>query len=198
MERGPCHGLKHRKGVVCGNTEFLPGTGKCLQHGGSNGNIQDKAYRRGALAEVQRWSGGSQPAEVVLFPNNPFEVLQSTLNSVNDFKSLIERKIEAMNEEGEDWRFTDKAGGEQLRSEIALYERALDRAVRAATALSKLNIEERYLAISEKQATSIIYIISTVLQRIPGITESQKQAAIAMVGEVIEEMLTSPAKGRYV
>lgn len=150
------------------------------------------------MTEVQRWSDSAgQSGNVELFQTNPFQLLQETITAVHEFQALIKAKIEVMGD-GEDWRYVDKSGAEQLRSEISLYERALDRSVRAATAISKLNIEERYLAISEKQATSIIYILSTVLQRIPGITDSQRDEARRIVGEVIEEMLTQPSKKRYV
>lgn len=199
-KRGPCEAFKNHQTVVCKNKEWLPGSRRCRQHGGKIATVQDRAFRRGTLTEiVRKWEDSSgNSGEVELFPTNPFDLLQQTLNSVNDFQTLIKRKIDAMGEDEEEWRFTDKSGAEQLRSEISLYERALDRAVRTATAISKLNIEERYLAITEKQATSMMYILGAVLQRIPGITDEQKEAARAMVPIVIEEMLTEPAKRRHV
>lgn len=193
-----CESFKNNTTEVCGNPEYIPGTRLCRQHGSTQSAVQAKAYRRGALTEVQRWSDSAgQSGNVELFQTNPFQLLQETITAVHEFQALIKAKIEVMGD-GEDWRYVDKSGAEQLRSEISLYERALDRSVRAATAISKLNIEERYLAISEKQATSIIYILSTVLQRIPGITDSQRDEARRIVGEVIEEMLTQPSKKRYV
>lgn len=150
------------------------------------------------MTEVQKWSDNAgNSGELQVFNTNPFELLQQTMNRVNEFQQLIKGKLDLMANDETEWRYTDKAGAEQLRSEVTLYERALDRAVRAATAISKLNIEERYLAISEKQAASIIYIIDQVLTRLE-LSDLQREQARVIVGQVIEEMLTQPAKGRHV
>lgn len=133
----------------------------------------------------------------VVFPDNPFDTLTQTLIEVRSFKELIERQIEMMRENGEEWRFKDKAGGEQLDSRIALYERALDRMIRAATALSKLNLEERFVKLSEQQAASMVYIINEVFKR-AGLDDSQRELARDMVTIIIQEMLTQPAKKRYI
>ena len=77
----------------------------------------------------------------LVFTDNPFDTLNQTLMETREFKELIQRMLDQMAENQEDWRYTDKSGAEQLDSRVALYERALDRAIRAAVALSKLNIE---------------------------------------------------------
>ena len=57
-------------------------------------------------------------------------------------------------------RFTDSKGGEQLRSEVALYERAMDRCMQVLAACARLRIDERLAAISELQAETLFRAVN--------------------------------------
>lgn len=51
-----------------------------------------------------------------------------------------------------DWRYSAfGAGTEQLRSEVVLYERAMDRTARVLELIARLNIDARAAALSAKQ-----------------------------------------------
>lgn len=50
-------------------------------------------------------------------------------------------------------RYEDEHGGEQLRSEVALFEWAMDRCERVLVAMARLNIDERIVKITERQAS---------------------------------------------
>lgn len=199
LKREDCSAVGATTGKPCGFKELLPGTGTCFRHGASKDSVVLKAYRRGALAEVVRAveDDNSRAGEVVVFQANPFTVLQETLTKVNDFQRLVESKLNSMADAQEAWRFTDRAGTEQLRSEVGLYERALDRAVRAAVALSKLNIEERYAALSEKQASTILYVLNQTFLRM-GLTEEDRDRARIIAAQILEEILTEPRHQRKV
>lgn len=195
-----CSQLNSRTKVQCGAAEYIPGTRKCYKHGSTQLGQVHKAVRKigweKVLSEVeQKYYPAHNPnSDVVVFGNNPFDTLMQTMNETMEFKELLMRKIEKMGDEEVEWRYEDKAGGEQLRSEVALYERALDRTVRCATALSKLNIEERYLKLSEKQASMIIYVLRQVLKRMD-LKERQDEAA-DLVTQVIREIMDSPSTHR--
>lgn len=158
-------------------------------------NTAYRAIRRATMGQVAKIN---QVVEgTTIFPDNPFDTLNQTLVECRHWKELIERKIEKMSEDGEDWRFLDKAGAEQIRSEIALLERAQDRMIRAAAVLSKLNLEERFVKLSEQQAASIIYIINEVFKR-AHLSETERENARDLVTIVIQEMLTQTGKKRYI
>lgn len=65
----------------------------------------------------------------------------------------------------EQWRYSDKAGAEQLRSEIAVYERAMDRTLRAVTAVAKLNIDAQAVNINKVVKEMIKGVVMRVFQR---------------------------------
>ncbi|WP_326768657.1 hypothetical protein OG978_32705 [Streptomyces sp. NBC_01591] len=52
----------------------------------------------------------------------------------------------------ENIRYAGSNGAEQLRAEIALYERAMDRASSVLSSIARLNIEERVARVTERQA----------------------------------------------
>ncbi|MEU1556775.1 hypothetical protein ABZ517_29310 [Streptomyces scabiei] len=60
-------------------------------------------------------------------------------------------------------RYRGANGAEQLRAEIALYERAMDRAVAVLSAIARLNIDERLVAVTEKQADAMVGAINAAL-----------------------------------
>jgi hypothetical protein len=56
-------------------------------------------------------------------------------------------------------RYEGAKGAEQLRSEIALYERALDRTQKFATDLAKLGLEERRVKLESRTADMLADLI---------------------------------------
>jgi hypothetical protein len=52
-------------------------------------------------------------------------------------------------------RFVDAKGAEQLRSEVVLYERAMDRAERFLGNWARLGMEERLVRVREAQASAL-------------------------------------------
>jgi len=58
------------------------------------------------------------------------------------------------------------AGTEQLRAEVALFERALDRCAHVLVAMAKLDIDARLAAITEQQATAMLRALDATLTAI--------------------------------
>jgi hypothetical protein len=194
LSRSGCDAL-NKQHVMCGKKEYLPGTGVCYVHGGRPFSVSHKALRRATLSNVAKIN------EVVegqlVFVDNPFDTLNELLMDSRRWIKILETKIDMMGDAEEPWRYQDKSGAEQLRSEIALYERAKDRAIRAAQALAKLNLEERFAKLSEQQAASMMYIVSEVFRRM-NLDETQREQARQLVTIVCNEMLTQTGKKRYI
>lgn len=68
--------------------------------------------------------------------------------------------------------------GEQLRAEIAVWERALDRCERFLTAMARLEIDDRLARITEARATVIITVFLTALDA-AGVETEQRDAVLA-------------------
>ena len=55
------------------------------------------------------------------------------------------------------------AGQEQLRSEIVLYEKSLDRCAKVLTDMTRLNLEDRLVIVTERWAEVVVSVIRSIL-----------------------------------
>ena len=94
--------------------------------------------------------------------DNPLEALKALAVELFDHKELMRAYVNKL--EGE-IRYESKAGGEQLRAEMALYERAMDRCVGLLASIAKLNIDERLAKIEEAKIMAILNAIDTGINR---------------------------------
>lgn len=176
-----CGAKKRRKGengedLFCGRVAGWGtdhnGFGNCKFHGGSTPSQKKAADRwktdKDARRELER-------LDVVITPvTDPLTELSRLTGEAVAWKNLMDEKIQGLAEE--EWRFTDEKGQEQLRSEIALWERALDRCERFLTAMAKLNIDERLARIDEQQAEIIIKAVQATLRDLGMTLEEQENA----------------------
>jgi hypothetical protein len=77
-------------------------------------------------------------------------------------------------------RYEGTGSGEQLRAEVALWERALDRCERVLVAMARLNIDERLVKITEGQADLMEKALRATLAEIGLDLEEQERAARAL------------------
>jgi hypothetical protein len=97
--------------------------------------------------------------------------LQALLKLAGQVLSWQEATAGLVNEL-ESVRYRGANGMEQLRAEVALYERAMDRAAGVLGAIARLNIEERLVRVTERQADAVVDAIEAGLAEI-GITGAQ-------------------------
>jgi len=115
------------------------GIGACRNHGGATRNHQTSAFNEQARRELARLD---VPAVA-----DPLTELKKLAGQVVAWKDALSDKVNELTA----IRFTDDKGSEQLRSEIALFERAMDRCASVLGVMAKLNIDERLAAVNEKQ-----------------------------------------------
>lgn len=133
----------------------MPGTNRCRVHGGSSPRAQAAAQRRLAEAAAEQELAAASKALAkfgvaapVADPLSALGELAGEIVAVKDyFREQVDR-LEQLRYQG--------AGGEQLRAEVALYERALDRSVTALTAMARLNIDERLARITLAQRSLLV------------------------------------------
>ncbi len=79
------------------------------------------------------------------------------------------------------WATTDAFGKEDVRAYLAAYERALDRSGRFLTALAKLDVEVRLVAIREAQAAALVVALQHALAHVDvGLDPARQQRARAL------------------
>ena len=147
--RRPCS-AKRKDGRPCGGAAMI-GIDKCRMHAG----------RRAAAVRLQA-DAARQLARLDLPPvEDPLSELARVCGQVLGWKDMLAGKVNDLTS----LRYEGEGSGEQLRAEVALWERALDRCERFLTAMARLNIDERLARISEERAEVIITTLTAALER---------------------------------
>lgn len=107
------------------------------------------------------------------------EKVTQMINNITAFEDFAYNKVNEL--EGE-IRFQDRAGAEQLRSEVAIYERALDRSSRVLTAVAKLGIDAQLASATKQQREMIEGVLTRTLARI-GLSNEQLQEARSVMAD---------------
>lgn len=146
----------------------------CRMHGGNLPQVIRAAANRTPEARAKRYleERGYEPID------DPITVLADLAGEAVAMKDYFRSQIESL-------RYEHRAG-EQLRAEVALYERAMDRCSKIVTDIMKLGIAERRARIEEAQAVMMLEIFRTTVKRL-GLSAPQR--ALAM--EIIQEELTA-------
>jgi Na+/phosphate symporter len=137
-------------------------------HGGKTARAGQRHTEQQARAQLARLDA---PAV-----SDPLTALSEIAGQVVAFKDAMADRVNRLSE----IRFTDDRYAEQLRSEVAVFERALDRCERFLTAMARLNIDERLAAIQQQQVDVVAAALQAALADL-GLSVEQQQEAKAGV-----------------
>lgn len=110
---------------------------------------------------------------------NPFDALLDVAQEQMLWKDICLAKLAKLKED--EWRWDGDRAGEQLRSEIMLYERAVDRATKTLERIARLGIEERLTRIAERQVAIVETAIVRTLQELDMPVDLQATARTRIV-----------------
>lgn len=157
-----------------------PGQLVCRRHGGEVPAVKTKAelrreeYKIRGRLRKRLTNGGLTPIEDV------YAALEGNAAEAQAFKEIVwQRLSDITGEEG--WRYKSTAG-EQLRAEVALYERAMERANNFLVQYVKLGIADRRVKVAEAQAMILVGVIQNILGRLD-LSRDQKRIAATVVPE---------------
>jgi len=144
-----------------------PGHGSCRLHGGATRNGR-KAAESAALEEQARAALARLDVRPV---EDPLTELQMLAGQAVAWKNAVAGLVNGL----PSLRYSSGEGSEQLRSEVALWERALDRCEKVLTAMARLNIDERLAKVSEEQARIVACAVRAAFHDI-GLSAEVQQA----------------------
>lgn len=162
---------RNRAGKPCGNPP-VKGALVCRMHGGLAPQVQAKAKQR--LAEQEIRAGLAHLGVTAV--DDPFTELSKLAGQVVAFKDALAEKVNELTSIRYE---ASGAGTEQLRAEVALFERALDRCAAVLGLIAKLNIDDRMARISERQAAAVVRALDAGLAH-AGVTGPMAVAARAV------------------
>jgi hypothetical protein len=145
------------------------GTGRCRLHGGNTRNQRAAAHAQQAEQQARALLADLEVPVI----DNPFTALSKLAGQVVAWHETIAGIV---NQLGDRIRYEGAAGNEQLRAEIVLYERAMDRCASVLGMIARLNIEDRMARVSERQAEIVVSAIEAALAS-AGVTGRQADEA---------------------
>lgn len=175
-----CTARSKRTGDPCRNPPVL-GSTVCRMHGGSARQVKAKAARRMAESRIRRSLDEVGVREI----DNPLDELRRLTAEVVTWKDVLASHVANLTEQ---MRYTDDKGGEQLRSEVALYERAMDRAGKFLEAWARLGIDamlaEMQVRVTEAQVTAMTRGLDAY-RTAAGVGEPEHQAGLAAMAKAM-------------
>ncbi len=175
---GPkCGGKLHGRDGTCTlpagwGTEHK-GWGRCRKHLGTTPTVAKAAETERVEHEVRAMlvQFGIQPVD------DPLREIEMLAGEMKVFKEAAGQKVNALAE----LRYKDAKGAEQIRAEVIIYERAVDRYQRILVDMARLGLDERMLRIREGQGKIIVAAVAAGLADvdIPGELQQEIRAAIA-------------------
>lgn len=159
----------HSKRQAGGQCKNMPmhGQAVCHVHGGRRGATKAAAATR-LVAEQMRKELGSLTITPV---DNPLVELQRLAGEARAWKELCAEHVAKL----ERMRYGTE-GGEAIRGEIILFERALDRCAAVLSTIVKLDIDDRLVRIAEAQKNMILAAIEAGLGAV-GVSGDQARTA---------------------
>ncbi|MEV0090457.1 HGGxSTG domain-containing protein [Streptomyces sp. NPDC050738] len=166
-----CTAKAKRSGNPCQHWA-LQGQTVCRSHGGKAQQNLKAGKKRVTEAKIEDETRRALARLDVGPVDNPLTALSEIAGQVIAWKDALAERVNELTR----IRFTDDKGAEQLRAEVALYERAMDRCVNVLGTIGRLKIDERLAAINEQQAGVVIGAIEAALAY-AGITGPEATAA---------------------
>lgn len=161
---------------------------RCKLHGGASPQAKAKQAERILDAQIMSVIEGMDIKPV----RNPLEALSVLAGEILAWKDLIAAHVAQLKDklryEGEH--------AEQIRGEVQLYERALDRSVTVLAQIARLKIDERLAAINEAQINQMANILDGTLEYL-GLPYEEKRKAFAEMSRLARKasMGRLPAAG---
>lgn len=145
------------------------GRGSCKLHGGSAPQVS-----RAAELEVLEFQAAREISLLNAAPvTDPLTALAELAGQVLLWRDKLAVKVEEMTSFG----YENRASGEQLRTDVALFERAMDRCLNTLAAIARLRIDERLAKIEQKKVDLVADALVAVLAELGVDQKIQHQAA---------------------
>lgn len=153
-ERRQCTAKSKRTQGRCQVAPMLGAT-RCYHHLGKD----PKAHK--AAAALERAATRVLVRRGIPDPiGDPLQELLDLSAEAKQFKDAVSELVGELTS----LRYSTPGGGEMLRSEVALYERALDRLGRLLADIAKLDIDGRLVTIQEQQAGRLQQVLAIALR----------------------------------
>jgi hypothetical protein len=166
----------------------MRGASVCRVHGGSAIQVRNAAKRRLVAERVEGEVRDALAYESFTGVANPLESLSRLADESLAMKENLAGRINAL----EELRYSAAGSGtEQLRAEVALYERALDRTARFLDMLVRSGFEAKRVELQERQGVVVIAVLHRIFAALD-LTEAQQALIPVVVPREFQREIEAP------
>lgn len=170
-----CHARARHTGKQCARMA-IKGATVCYYHGGAAPNTRRAAQQRIAEAKLEKELQDTLGRLHLEPVGDPLTALQELAAQVLAWKDLVAERVARLKSIGYQGEY-----GEEIRAEVTVFERALDRAVSTLATIARLNIDERLAVITAAQKLMIVRAVEAALAS-AGVSGPAADAAKAVAG----------------
>lgn len=131
------------------------GVGQCKLHGGNTKNANVRGSAEVLKRDVDKILGKLEITPI----DDPLTELSKLAGEVTAWKDIIANRVAFL----KDVSYEGEKTGEQIKGEVIVFERALDRCNTVLVGMARLNIDERLARISEMQAQIVADALAAAL-----------------------------------
>ena len=180
-----CTAKSKQSGQQC-KRHAATGQAVCAIHGAKAPQAQAAAVQRIAQAEAEAWLlEHIKDAPPMTSLREVYDELLAVAGTAAAWRKVMQERVSEMQSLG-----YQGITGEQIKAEVVLFERALDRSAKIMDLIARLNIDERKQAIDEQTGAKVAEGIRRILARLD-LTDDQA----VLVGTVVPEELRALAGG---
>jgi len=163
----------------------INGGNVCSTHGGSARHVRSAADRRLTEARQKAMAARFLKQQGIPDIEDPLDELMKLASEATAYREVYRKMMDQLLMQ-DAVRYQGQAG-EQLRAEIALWERSAERCLKIYETITRLGLSERQTRVKEAELVLIAGGIREILRRL-NLNPEQKKAAITIVPEVIRSL----------
>lgn len=148
----------NRQGEQCGRPPMRGGK-VCASHGGKIPSVLAASQRR--LAEQEAEAGAVKAVEKLTDSRAPMSIgdvyreLLDVSGLAVAWKDVLRDRVDQLT----DYTSTTMMGAEQIRGDVLLFERALDRALKVLEAVARLDLDSRLSNLTERDGEALTGVV---------------------------------------
>lgn len=171
-----------RNGDPCGN-QAVTGALVCRMHGGVLPVVKKAAAKRLVEESVRREIASLRDIAPMAGIGDVYADLLETAAVAQRWRRLLQDRVSYLNNLG----YSTLESGEQIRADVQLFERSLERCAKIGEMLARLNLDERKQAVDERLAAQLGLAIQAILGELD-LTEVQQAKATTVVPRKLREL----------
>lgn len=177
-----CRGTSKASGERCPQYAIKGGT-VCYHHGGAAKQVREKANMRLATLKIEKNVEAVLAHEGITAIEDPLDELGKLASASTAMMQALGARVNALKELAQ----LDFKGSLDLKVEVGLYERAMDRTHRLLDSLVKHGYAERQITIAENEALLVAGVIRRVVSAL-GLTPEQQATAQTLLAEEFRQL----------